>query len=238
MHADINLLGIAYRTDGSVAARFSDQIKLDLDGKDQVQAFQAKTMHYENQFDVAAGTYTLKVVFGTSQDDFGKLEAPLLINAYETKDFALSGIAISTAYGPVSATDQNLDSMLLEGRSPLVAATPQGVFRFTPTGIAQFKATDKPAIYFELYDPLLTAGKEKKPNIAVQIRVLDAKSQAVKSDTGNLLLDSLVQIGSPVVPTGLRIPVDGLSPGLYRLELKALDSTGSFAVRTADFEVL
>ena len=174
-------------------------------------------MHYENQFDVAAGTYTLKVVFGTSQDDFGKLEAPLLINAYETKDFALSGIAISTAYGPVSATDQNLDSMLLEGRSPLVAATPQGVFRFTPTGIAQFKATDKPAIYFELYDPLLTAGKEKKPNIAVQIRVLDAKSQAVKSDTGNLLLDSLVQIGSPVVPTGLRIPVSNSKPSIQRV---------------------
>jgi len=34
------------------------------------------------------------------------------------------------------------------------------------------------------------------------------------------------------------MPLEKLAPGLYRLELKALDSTGAFAIRTADFEIL
>ena len=42
----------------------------------------------------------------------------------------------------------------------------------------------------------------------------------------------------PVVPTGLLLPIEKLAPGNYRVELKALDSTGSFAIRTADFEIL
>jgi hypothetical protein len=41
-----------------------------------------------------------------------------------------------------------------------------------------------------------------------------------------------------VVSTGLLVPIDKLTPGAYRLEIKALDSTGAFAIRTADFEIL
>jgi hypothetical protein len=51
-------------------------------------------------------------------------------------------------------------------------------------------------------------------------------------------VDSFVHAGSPVVPTGLRLPIDKLRPGQYRVEIRAEDSTGSFAVRTADFEIL
>src|ERR1035437_642289 len=232
MHAGVNVLGIAYKQDGSVAARFSDAVKLDFENQKDVQGFKEKPMHYENQFDVAVGVYNLKVVFDSGDASFGKLESPLVINAYEASDFAISGIAFSKVFNKVSDSDANLDSVLLEGRSPLVA----GTFQFTPSGSSRFKAEEKIGIYFELYDPALAG--ETKPKVAVQIHILDGRTLEMKEDTGNVLLDNFVKAGSPIVPAGLRMPLEKLAPGLYRLELKALDSTGAFAIRTADFEIL
>ena len=189
-------------------------------------------MHYENQFDVAVGSYNLKVVFDSGDASFGKLESPLVINAYDGNDFAVSAIAFSKVFGKVSDSDANLDSVLLEGRSPLVA----GAFQFTPTGVSRFKAADRVGMYFELYDPALVG--EQKPKVAVEIRILDGKTLDLKQDSGNVLVDNFVHAGSPVVPTGLLLPTEKLPPGSYRVELKAIDSTGSFAIRTADFEIL
>jgi hypothetical protein len=193
-------------------------------------------MHYENQFDVAVGVYNLKVVFDSGGASFGKLESPLAINAYDGKDFAVSGIAFSTVFVKVTDAEANLDTLLLEGRSPLVAGTGERAFQFAPTGAARFRATDKVGMYFEVYDPALMG--EKRPTVAVQIHILDGKTLDLKRDTGNVKLNDFVKAGSPVVPSGLRLPIEELAPGQYRLELRAVDSTGSFATRTADFEIL
>jgi hypothetical protein len=56
MHAEMNVLGIAYKEDGSVAARFSDTVKREFEDKKQVEAFEKEPFHYENQFDVASGS--------------------------------------------------------------------------------------------------------------------------------------------------------------------------------------
>jgi hypothetical protein len=232
MHGNVNVLGIAYKQDGTVAARFSDAVKLDFENQKEVQGFKEVPMHYENQFDVAVGTYNLKVVLDSGDGSFGKLEAPLVINAYDGNDFAVSGIAFSKVFNKVTDADANLDALLLEGRSPLVA----GNYQFTPTGLSKFKASDKLVMYFELYDPALTG--ETKPKLAVQMRILDGKTLDLKQDTGNVLVDNFVKPGNPVVPAGLRLPIEGLAPGQYKLELKGLDSTGSFATRTVDFEII
>jgi VWFA-related protein len=231
MHSTVNVLGIAYKGDGSVAARFSDAVKLDFENQKEVQAFKEKPMHYENQFDVASGTYTLKVVFDSGGESFGKLETPLMINAYDGAAFAISGVAFSQKFGKVTESDANLDSVLLEGRSPLVA----GANQFTPTGLSRFKESDTVAMYFEIYDAAVTG--EKPPDVAVQMRLLDAKSLAVLQDSGNVVINNYVRAGNPVVAAALRLPIAGFKPGPYRIELKALDATGSFAIRTADFEV-
>jgi hypothetical protein len=79
---------------------------------------------------------------------------------------------------------------------------------------------------------------EKTPTVAVNLHILDGKTLDLKQDSGNVKVNDFVKAGSPVVPTGMRLPIEGLAPGRYRLELRAVDSTGSFATRTADFEIL
>jgi hypothetical protein len=72
----------------------------------------------------------------------------------------------------------------------------------------------------------------------VQINILDARTSDLKRDGGHAPLTGFIKDGSPVVPTGLRLPIEDLPPGQYKVELRAVDSTGSFAIRTADFEIL
>ncbi|MGH9741948.1 MAG: VWA domain-containing protein, partial [Candidatus Acidiferrum sp.] len=64
-HADLNVLGIAYKPDGSIGAKFSDTVNLDLE-KDEMKEFETKPYSYENQFDAGAGNYRLTVVVSSA----------------------------------------------------------------------------------------------------------------------------------------------------------------------------
>ena len=230
-HAAINVLGIAYRQDGTVAARFSDSVKFDFENTKEADRFKSTPLHYENQFDVGSGQYTLKVAFDSGGDNFGKLETPLQINQYDGKQFAVSGLALSTKYSATSQADTSMDAILLEGRSPLVA----GNMQFTPTGSTHFSRNDPLVMYFEVYEPLLT--QEKPPQLGAQVRIIDAKTGEEKVDSGAVAISNYVRPGSPVVSAGLKVPVQGLTSGNYHLEVKALDSAGNFAVRSTDFVI-
>ncbi len=87
-HANVNVLGIAYRPDGTVGARFSDTVDLDLE-KEEWKEFTKSTYHYQNQFDAAAGTYKLTVVLSAGGDTFGKFESPLQIDPFDGKSLSL-----------------------------------------------------------------------------------------------------------------------------------------------------
>jgi hypothetical protein len=227
-HAAINILGIAYKPDASIAARFSDTVNVDFDDKKQVDEFQKQPFRYENQFDVASGDYKLKVVFSSGNESFGKLETPLLIDPYRGQEFSISGVALSNDIR--RAADMNLDSQLLEDKTPLLV---QGV-QLAPSASNHFKKTDTAAIYAEVYEPLLK--KPNPPEVAYELIVVERKSGQEKFHIGDRTPKG--KAGDPVIPLGLRLPVASLGPGSYRMNLRAVDSVGnSSKTRTADFEV-
>ena len=230
-HGEVNILGIAYKPDGSVGARFSDTVKIDFDDKKQIDEFLKKPLHYDNQFDVATGTYTFKVVFRAGGEDFGKMEKPLAIEAYDGKKFTISGIALSTEIHKVDQVEAGLDQLLLEGRTPLIASGMQ----VTPTGDSVFHKGETVVCYVELYEPLNQEGQPPL-KVGLQLRVVDSKNEQ-KVDSGLVEMTRYAQSGNPVVPLGLRIPVDQLTPGAYKLELIGRDEKGNAAGRSIDFQV-
>jgi VWFA-related protein len=247
-HAAMDVLGIAYRPDGNVAARFSDTVKLDLEDKKQVEQFAEKPFHYENQFDVGSGQYTLKVAFSSGGEGFGKLEAPLAIDANDGKKFTLSSLALSREIHKISDLETNLDAELLEGRAPLVA----GLYRFTPTGTYRFKTTETPTVYFEVYEPLLAEAQQPTqqpaqqpasqaaqpaPQVGVQLLITDRKTGKQEADSGVVNIANYIKAGNPVIAAGLKLPVSALKPGSYTVGIKAMDSAGGAVLRSADFEV-
>jgi hypothetical protein len=229
--SDVNVLGIATRSDGSEAARFSDTVHLEFQ-KQQLAEFNKEPFHYENQFDIAPGQYRLTVVFGSGPENLGKLEAPLAIDSYDGKQLSLSSLALSKELHPVSQTQGELDADLMEGHTPLVI---QGM-QLVPAAAHHFKKTDAAMLYVEVYEPLLTGANP--PKLEIEMKILDVKTGKTQIYGGITDTQGSIKIGNPVVPLGLKIPVEKLAPGSYRLELRALDSAGNgSSVRAAEFVV-
>ena len=229
LHSEINVLGIAYRPDGSVGAKFSDTVKFDFDNKVQVEEFAKKPVHYESQFDVATGQYNFKVVFSGGGENFGKLEKPLLIEPFDGKQFAVSALALGEMRK--SEADLGTDAALIEDRVPLVSLGIQDV----PAAEYKFKATDPAGAYLEIFEPGLTG--EKPPDVQVSIKITDLKSGKPIVATPNFTVKGYMRAGNPLIPVILKLPLKDLPVGSYRLEINSLDTVGKSQLRAADFEV-
>lgn len=233
-HAVLNVLGIAYKPDDTVGARFSDKVNLEFETKKEVEAFQKTPYHYENQFDVASGKYKLKVAFSSGGEAFGNVERQLIVEPYEAKQFAMSALTFSTKYLPAGGAESGIDVELLADRTPLIT---QGV-RLYPSGTHTFKLAQKPALFIELYEPfLLTPEVPKDLAIALQVRVLEQKSGDQKFDSGMFRIPLPAKGGNPAIPVATQIPIASLGPGAYRIVVEAMDSKGQTRKRWTDFAV-
>ena len=231
MHAEINILGIAYRPDNAIAARFSDTVNLNLADQQAVDNFFKAPFHYENQIEISSGQYIFKVVFSSGNDSFGKLEKPLNIDPYNGNQFALSGLALSNQARRVPEPESGENFALLD-QTRLIA---HGM-EITPSATNRFRASEGAAIYAEVYEPLLAA--PTPPHIGIRVMVRDRKSGEKKVDISVPNADFSIQKGSLIVRLGLQLPMTSLTPGQYQLQLGAADSAGHASdYRISDFEI-
>jgi hypothetical protein len=227
-HANVNVLGIAYKPDGSIGARFNDTLNLDLE-KDEWKDFTKHPYHYQNQFDAAPGTYRLAVVLSSGGDGFGKFETPLQIDAFDGKKFTLSGVVLSTNLQRVDQIPTDVDAALLEDRTPLILKGMQ----INPAANYSFKKDDNLIVYSELYAPLLTS--DNPPKVATGYRIFETTTNKQVFFTGAVAMTEFIQKGSPVVPFGLKVPLKDLAAGNYRLVLLATDGANQAPQREVNF---
>jgi VWFA-related protein len=215
LHAEIKLLGQASTPDGGVAARFSDALNFDFDNQAQADSWKAKPVHYEKEFKIAPGKYTFTMVFGSGETNFGKLEMPLAVDAWNTGELALSGLVLSHELRPA---DQGLGLDSLTGdRTPLIADGMQMI----PSGSNQFVKSEPAFLYFEAYTP------DSAPVVG-HLRILDRKTGVQKWDSGPMRLTAR-QAGP--------IPIASLAAGSYVLEVSAENAAHKVLKRVVDFEV-
>jgi VWFA-related protein len=230
-HANLNVLGIAYRPDGTVGARFSDTVNLDFE-KDEWKQFTKLPYRYENQFDTAPGAYKLTVVLSAGSNQFGKFESPLQIDPYDGKHFSLGGVVLTNSAERLTDIPTGLDSQLLEDRTPLVVKGMQMI----PSGSNRFKKGDNVVAYTEVYEPLLTSANP--PQVGFGYHVYERATNKEVRFTGVIRADDFIQKGSPVIPVALRVIVQDLPAGSYRLVMQAVDAAGNNAAdRAVDFDV-
>lgn len=230
-HASLNVLGIAYKPDGSIGAKFSDTVNLDLE-KDELKEFGKRPYEYQNQFDAASGDYKLTLVVSSGGDAFGKFEKELKVDPYDGKELSLGGVVMSNSMQKVSEIPTGMDSLLLEDRTPLVVKGMQIV----PSATDHFKKTDNVAVYTEVYEPLLTSANP--PVVAAGYNVVEKSTGKVIYTTKAVHLDEFIQKGSPMIPVGMSVKVKDLPAGSYQLVMMAVDGAGRHATnRTIEFNV-
>jgi VWFA-related protein len=237
-HSEVNVLGLVTREDGSVVARFSDRVPVEVDKKG-MKEYAKGSFSYQNTFEVAPGKYALKLVLGPGGDNIAKYEAPLVIEPYNGKQFDLSAVVLSNRITPVSELSTSLDAALMEDKTPLVVrGSSDGKpidFQLSPSPTNRFERDGRVALYVEVYEPaLLGAGNNAR--IGIQYSVVDRKTNQPAFRSSTIVVNEFAQAGNPVIPVGTLLPLDKLQTGDYRLEVSALDSEGHRSpVRSTDF---
>jgi VWFA-related protein len=218
-HAEINVLGIAYRPDGSVAARFSDTVKNDFEKKEMKEALKTP-FAYQNNFDIAPGQYDLKIVMSAGGEKFGKFEKRLSITSFSGSQFSMSDVVFSREMRPTSALLASLDTQLLEERTPLVY---KGM-EIIPAADHNFDKKREIVLYCEVYEPdQIVNGR---PRVGIIVDIFNHQTNQRVFTTNTILVTQNATEGSPVIPVAVRLPDETLPPGDYRLEVHALDSFG------------
>jgi VWFA-related protein len=230
LHGEFNLLGIAYRQDGSMAARFGDTVELDFDTPAQLSTFLKTPYHYSKQFSLAPGEYRFRMAVGSSDQTFGSAEKPLNIEPWSGQTMSASGIALSARDYALSGVTAELDNSMLEGSRRLAS---KGRL-VAPMGGSQFRTGQDGFLYVEVYEPRLAQGQVIKAP-AMRIRVVDRGTRQEKSASGPIDVATWIQTGNPVIPIALKLPISNLPAGSYTVELSVTDEVT--VVRSADFEV-
>jgi hypothetical protein len=229
-HADVNVLGIAYKPDGTVASRFSDELTLDLE-KPEWEAFMKAPMHYENQFAIVPGTYRLSVALGGGSDKFGTYQTPLVVDPYDGKRLSVSSVFLSKQLQPVADDAGVIEADLLADRTPFIVHQVQ----LAPSGGDHFKKTEKFALYAQVYAPQLS--EPNPPTVRISFVVLDPKTGKPVTGASKLDTASFLQKGSPMIPIALKIPLDAIPPGEYKLQFQASTDAAYSQIRTLSFVV-
>ena len=228
-HSQVDVLGIATRADGSVAARFSDAVSVDY--KKDAKPVKDSPFYYENSFKIAPGEYTLKLVLSAGGESFGKYVVPLVVEPFAGKDFTLSGPAFGDALAPYPMDSAELDPALLEGSIPMVANSMQVI----PSSSNHFKKGKQAVVYMEVYDPLLASGQ---PDEEFLYNIVNRKTNQKVYSPPPIPINQNVHPGKPRVPVIFNLLIDKLPPGDYRIEIQARNSAHNFSpVRTGDFSV-
>lgn len=227
LHAEMEVLGVAYVSSGAVTARFTHKLKFDFDTRQQFDDFLRRPLHIEHQFEIAPGNYQLRVVFRSAKDRFGAVEAPLAIDPFNAAQLTLSGIALSRDVQPI--TPESAQDEVDAGTVPLIFRGN----RIDVSGSDILSRTGAAEAYFEIYEPL-TAGAGIV-QLTMRLRLLDAHSKEERWNSGDVDLSALAKAGNRVIPVALKLPVASLPAGVYHVELTVQDSAGSKAVRSIDF---
>jgi hypothetical protein len=235
LHSDINILGLAYKPDGTIGARFSDTLKLEVEDKKEAEKVAEKPLHYQAQFDAASGDYNFKIAFTANGGaDFGKVQVPLDIESFDGKELRLSSVLLSTSVHRIGPEDLSIEADLIDGRTPFIAVSGVNSFQVTPTGKLSFKKTDNVFCYLEAFEPLLATTEQVK--LDAQMRILDKTGEA-KLDSGPVPVSNFIRNGNPTVPFALKVPVDKLDAGTYKLEVTVIDSAGKSVKKTASLTI-
>ena len=173
----------------------------------------------------------MRVAFGSGEENFGKAEAPLTIDPWDGRGFALSAIALGSDARKVEDLTSELDPSLLEGHKDLIAMSIQVL----PSGSNNFLDSELCVGYLEIQDPLL-AGPDP-PAYGVELSVLNHGTGENKV-FGTFDAADYIRPGKPFAPILIDVPIADLAHGFYTLTAKVLRfPENDAASRTVEFQI-
>jgi hypothetical protein len=237
-HPAIYVIGVVYKTNGEVAARFGDSYPCRSEPSSflvPVASYTTKETipsRFNTQVELHPGDYDVHVVVSDGHT-FGKARIPLRVEAIASQALTISDIALNGILRDASwlLRDAAWVSPAPLVPSPLVSKHAQ----FIPVPEARLPKKSSLPLYFEIYEPLLA---DRSAEVYFRMKITDLKDSTVVMNAEPTSAAQCVIPGNVVVPIALKVDTDKLSSGSYKIEVQASDSAGRTTEwRMAKFEI-
>lgn len=225
MGTDLNLMGIAYAEDGSIAARFSETLPIVFD-KEKEGEFRKRNLAYRNYFKLRPGKYRLKLAASDESNNLGSAEQFLEVPALPDKGFAGSSIVLVEQTSQLPGLIQNLQTQLLNESDPLIYSGLQ----IEPRVENRLPVNSSVPVLFSIYN---LPGRSDQWELVAKAKLLDEKGEGLALNP--IFLKKLMfPTSNSGVVVGINLEFKGVSPGKYRLfiEITELASSQSAMLQT------
>jgi len=222
----LNILGVAYSEDGSVAAKFSDRLDV-AGGERQKQQLRNKGLSFRNHLRLPPGKYNLRLAVATKKGKrVGTARQDLIIPVMPDSSLACSSLVVSQQLQKLPGLIMNLQAKLLKETDPFIHKG----WQVTPL-VENLLDRDRPlALLYRIYN---LTHREKERKLTAKLQWTDENGES-RVFTKNL--DKIAQAteeGQVVV--SLYFPIDHFAPGKYGLSVETTDlATGQSVTRETE----
>jgi VWFA-related protein len=212
---DLNLMGVAYAEDGSIAARFSETLPVAFD-KEKESEFRKGNLAYRNYFKVRPGKYRLRLAVSDEANNLGSVEQSVEVPPFPAQGIGFSSLVLVEQTSRLPDLIQNLQNQMLDQNDPLIYSGVQ----VEPGVENRLPANSVIRVLFRLYN---LPGMLDELNLVAKPKLVNA--QGVEWIMDPLALKkSISPAGTGEAVVGLSLPFQGIAPGKYRLVIEIVDS--------------
>lgn len=227
---DLNIMGIAYAEDNSMAARFSETLPIRFE-RDKEAEIRKGNLGYQNYFRLRPGKYRLKLAVLDASQNLGSMEQSLEVPAFPDRGFTGSSLVAVERASQLPNLIENLRTQLLDENDPLLYSGAQ----IEPSVSNRFPGSSEILLMFRLY---------QLPGSSDQ-RELTAKA-TLRNENGKEYIQAPVPLKKAIFPVsqteavvGLAVSFPDVPAGKYRLMLEVGDATpAQSAMLQTDLELI
>jgi VWFA-related protein len=222
---DLNIMGVAYAEDGSIAARFSQTLPISFD-KEKEPEFRKGSLAYQNYFKLRPGKYRLKLAVSDESNNLGSAEQSLEVPPFPDHGFAGSSIVIAEQTSQLPDLIRNLQTQLLDENDPLLY--PGGQIEPSVENRLRAGSVILP-LMFRLYN---LPGPPDQWDMEAKAILLDetGKEYALGSIS---LKKAMSAVGNAEAAVVLSLSFQDVPPGKYRL---IIETSEADSLKTATLE--
>ena len=226
-NAAIYVLGMVYTSKGQLQTQFGDSFRCDMWTSNPAEQAVKKSYvkHgvpslFDTQIELRPGEYELRVVV-TDGKNFGRAQVPIRVQALDAEALTVSDVVLNSILRDASWIVRDAGAVTPDPiiPAPLVSKNVQ----FLPVADARLPNNNPLSVYFEIYEPLL---ETNKVDVSYSLKITDLKTGSFVLNTRTMTAADWVLPGNAVIPIGLKLAIDRLPKGSYRLEIQATDSAG------------
>jgi VWFA-related protein len=211
----VDVMGVAYAEDGSVAARFSETLNLAIE-KEREEIFRNSDIPYRNYIKLRPGKYQLKLAIADEKGKVGTSEQTLSVPPMPA-GLASSSLVVSQEMAQLPDLIKNIQTRLLDEADPLIY---KGIQILPPVGNT-VRRENPIAVFYKLYN---LGGDETSRTLTANVQIIDEKGQVSELPPMDLQ-EAAYPTGPSEAAVGFNLPLKDLPPGKYQLKVETVDKS-------------